>query len=110
MPNKILDYRRPIRVTPGLPWYRSDLVAACGMVGIILLVNGFMLDMADRDLYLLWIIFYIPLVNGALASVLLFCSPIFRAISGMSASLHVWVTLIGCAAAIVIDIAIFFAI
>ena len=100
MPQQTLDYRRPIREEPALPWYKTDLATAAVTVAIILAANGWLVWNADKSSgFWLWVFVFILGANGVLAAVLLACSPIVRMVSGVSASLHVWVTLIGCAAA-----------
>jgi hypothetical protein len=110
MPQQTLHYQRPIREEPALPWYKTDLAAAAVTVGIIFAANGWLVWNADKSWgFWLWVFVFIPVANGVLAAVLLACSPIVRMVSGVSASLHVWVTLIGCAAAIFVDAAIILA-
>lgn len=110
MPQQTLDYQRPIREKPALPWYKTDLAAAGVTAGVILAANGWLVWNADKSWgFWLWVFFLCPAANGVLAAVLLACSPIVRSVSGMSASLHVWVTLIGCGAAVVVDAAVIFA-
>jgi hypothetical protein len=110
MPQQTLDYQRPIREKPALPWYKTDLATAAVTVGIVLAANGWLVWSADKSWgFWLWVLVFIPVANGVLAGVLLACSPIVRIVSGVSASLHVWVTLVGCGAAIFVDAAIIFA-
>jgi hypothetical protein len=110
MPQQTLDYQRPIRDEPALPWYKTDLATAAVTAGMILAANGWLVWNADKSWgFWLWVFVFIPVANGVLAAVLLACSPIVRIVSGVSASLHVWVTLIGCGAAIFVDAAIIFA-
>jgi hypothetical protein len=110
MRQKTLDYRRPVREEPALPWYKTDLAASGVTTGIILAADGWLVWNADKSWgFWLWVFVFIPVANGVLALVLLACSPIVRKVSGVSAWLHVWVTLIGCASAIFVDAAIIFA-
>src|SRR5436190_22326336 len=110
MPQQTLDYQRPIREEPALPWYKTDLATAAATAGIILAGNGWLVWHADKSWgFWLWVFVYIPAANGVMAAVLLLCSPIVRRVSGMSATLHVWVTLIGCGAAVFVDAAIILA-
>ena len=110
MPQQTLNYRPPIREKPALPWFKADFATASVTAGIILAANGWLLWNADKSWgFWLWVFFLIPAANGVLAAVLLACSPIVRLVSGMSASSHVWVTLIGCGAAVLVDAAIIFA-
>lgn len=110
MPKQTLDYRRPIREEPALPWYQSDLAAAAVTAALILAANAWLVYVADKSWgFWVWIFILIPIANGLLASVLLACSPLVRIVSGMSASLHIWVTLIGCGAAVFVDAALIFA-
>ena len=101
MPQQTLEYQRPIREKTALPWYKTDLATGAVTVAIILAANGWLVWNADKSWgFWLWVFVFIPVANGILAGVLLACSPIVRIVSGVSASLHVWVTLIGCGAAI----------
>jgi hypothetical protein len=107
MPRPTLDYRRPLPEERPLPWYQSDLVTAAVTAAIILAANGWLLWNADTGWgFLFWAFVLIPIANGLLAAVLLACSPIVRLVSGMSASLHVWVTLVGCGGAVFVDAAV----
>ena len=110
MPQKTLDYRRPTREKPSLPWYKTDLVTAGVTVAIILAANGWLVWNADKSWsFWPWGFVFIPIANGLLAAALFVCSSIVRMVSGVSASLHVWVTLIGCAGAVFVDAAVIFA-
>ena len=76
-------------------------------VAVILVANGWLVWFADKSWgFWVWVFVFVPLANAALAVVLLACSPIVRRVAGMSAALHVWVTLVGCAIAVFVDAAI----
>ena len=110
MPPPTLDYRRPLRDQRPLPWYKTDLAPAAVAAAIILVVNGWLVWSADTGWgFWVWVFVLIPLANAILAGALLACSPVVRWISGMSTSLHVRVTLFGCAIAVAADAAIVFA-
>lgn len=108
MPQQTLDYRRHEESPP--LWYRSDWATAVVTIGIILSTNGWLVWSADKGWgFPLWVFALIPLANGVLAVLLVVCSPIVRRIFGTPMSLHVWITVIGCGTAVLVDAALIFA-
>ncbi|HET6249822.1 MAG TPA: hypothetical protein VFE47_19185 [Tepidisphaeraceae bacterium] len=105
MTNK-LDYHRPV---PTLPWYRSDLLMAPIPIVAIAGVNGWFLMHMDQGWgFLFWIVLGIIPANAALFLALLAMTPLVRLITGMSASLYVWLTVACSVLAAIGDVAYLF--
>lgn len=87
----------------------SQLLLASLDLAMIVLVNGAILRMMRGNLFMGFVMIgFIPLANVALAIGLLACCPLVRKVTSLSASLHVWVSIIGCVIATIVDYVLIF--
>lgn len=110
MPRRILHYQGPIEKKPApSSGHLSTWIAPALTPAIIIAVNAWLVWDAPEDMgSLFWVFFIVPIANACLATLLLFCWPIFDRVSGTSTFLHTWISVAGCIAAMFIDGAIIF--
>lgn len=105
-----LDYHRPTRTPPAVPWYRTNVFTTALAALFILAANLYILHIADTGWgSWLWAFFLAPLGNAVIAGVSLAFTPLVHRLTGASAAAQVRVTLYGCFAASILDAIVIFA-